>query len=76
VLDAAAKDKNISTVVLLLDELDSAGLATLHEVGLAALDRVKAAGKPVIAWGGSLRPEALPAGLACRAKCICTRWAT
>ncbi|THC46159.1 signal peptide peptidase SppA [Massilia sp. Mn16-1_5] len=52
VLDAAAKDKNISSVVLLLDELDGGGLAMLHEVG-AAIDRVKAAGKPVIAWGGS-----------------------
>jgi protease-4 len=52
VLDAAAKDKDISSVVLLLDEMDGAGLATLHEVG-SAIDRVKAAGKPVIAWGGS-----------------------
>lgn len=52
VLDTAAKDSNITSVVLLLDELDSAGLATLHEVG-AALDRVKLAGKPVIAWGGN-----------------------
>jgi protease-4 len=52
VLDAAAKDKNIASVYLLLDELDGGGLAMLHEVG-AAIDRVKAAGKPVIAWGGS-----------------------
>ncbi|MBC7453793.1 MAG: signal peptide peptidase SppA [Massilia sp.] len=52
VLDMAAKDKNIGSVVLLLDELDDAGLATLHEVG-AAIDRVKAAGKPVVAWGGA-----------------------
>ena len=52
VLDMAAKDKDIINVVLLLDELDGAGLATLHEVG-AAIDRVKAAGKPVIAWGGA-----------------------
>jgi protease-4 len=52
VLDAAAKDKNIASVVLLLDELDGGGLAMLHEVG-AAIDRVKAAGKPVVAWGGS-----------------------
>ncbi|MFC5462131.1 signal peptide peptidase SppA [Massilia niabensis] len=52
VLDAAAKDKNIGSVVLLLDELDGGGLAMLHEVG-AAIDRVKAAGKPVVAWGGS-----------------------
>ena len=51
VLDMAAKDKNVTSVVLMLDELDSAGLATLHEVG-AAIDRVKAAGKPVVAWGG------------------------
>jgi protease-4 len=49
VLDAAAKDPNISSVVLFLDEMDNAGLAMLHEVG-AALDRVKASGKPVIAW--------------------------
>ncbi|KQQ96780.1 signal peptide peptidase SppA [Massilia sp. Leaf139] len=52
VLDAAAKDKNIGSVYLMLDELDGAGLAMLHEVG-AAIDRVKAAGKPVIAWGGN-----------------------
>ncbi len=52
VLDGAAKNKNISSVVLMLDEMDGAGLATLHEVG-SAIDRVKAAGKPVIAWGGS-----------------------
>jgi protease-4 len=32
--------------------MDHAGLAALHEVG-SAIDRVKAAGKPVIAWGGS-----------------------
>jgi protease-4 len=52
VLDAAAKDKNIASVVLLLDEFDGGGLAMLHEAG-AAIDRVKAAGKPVVAWGGS-----------------------
>jgi protease-4 len=52
VLDAAGKDSNITSVVLILDEMDGAGLAMLHEVG-AAIDRVKAAGKPVIAWSGS-----------------------
>ncbi|MES2018826.1 MAG: signal peptide peptidase SppA, partial [Pseudomonadota bacterium] len=52
VLDAAGKDKNITSVVLMLDEMDGAGLASLHEIG-AAIERVKAAGKPVIAWGGS-----------------------
>jgi protease-4 len=52
VLDAAAKDPSISSVVLMLDEMDGAGLAMLHEVGTAIV-RVKAAGKPVVAWGGS-----------------------
>jgi len=51
-LDAAARDANIDSVVLLLDELDGGGLASLREIG-AALERVKAAGKTVIAWGGS-----------------------
>jgi protease-4 len=51
VLDTAAKDKNISTIVLLLDQMDGGGLAQLREVG-AAIDRVKAAGKKVVAWGG------------------------
>ncbi|MES2296117.1 MAG: signal peptide peptidase SppA [Pseudomonadota bacterium] len=52
VLDAAAKDKKIGSVVVLLDELNGAGMPILREVG-AALDRVKAAGKRVVAWGGS-----------------------
>lgn len=52
VLDDAAKDSKITSVLLMLDELDEAGLASLHEAG-AAIDRVKAAGKPVIAWGGA-----------------------
>ncbi|HEU4373892.1 MAG TPA: signal peptide peptidase SppA, partial [Telluria sp.] len=49
-LDAAATDPNIGSVVLLLEDMDGAGMAMLNEVGLA-VDRVKAAGKPVIAWG-------------------------
>jgi protease-4 len=52
VLDGAAKDPNISNVVLLLDEMDGGGLAMLREVG-AAVDRVRAAGKRVVAWGGN-----------------------
>jgi len=52
VLDNAAKDSNISTVLLMLDEFDVSGMANLHEMG-AALDRVRAAGKKVVAWGGS-----------------------
>jgi len=52
VLDTAAADPNITSVLLLLDEMDGGGLAMLHEFG-AALDRVKAAGKKVVAWGGT-----------------------
>ena len=51
-LDAAAVDTSIGSVVLLLDDMDGAGMAMLNEVGLA-VDRVKAAGKSVIAWGDS-----------------------
>jgi len=50
VLDAAAKDAQIGQVLLLLDDFQGAGLASLREVA-AALQRVKAAGKPVVAWG-------------------------
>ncbi len=50
VLEAAAKDPNIPHAVLLLDEFGGAGLPVLREMG-AALDRFKAAGKPVYAWG-------------------------
>jgi protease-4 len=51
-LDAAAKDSNINSVVLMLDEMDGGGLASLREFG-AAVERVKAAGKTVVAWGGT-----------------------
>jgi len=51
-LDTAAKDSNINSVVLLLDEMDGGGLASLREFG-AAVERVKAAGKTVVAWGGT-----------------------
>lgn len=50
VLDAAEKDPKIARVVLVLDDLQGAGLATLHEIA-AAIDRFKASGKQVIAWG-------------------------
>ena len=49
-LDDAAKDPKITRVVLVLDEMRGAGIATLREIG-AALERFKAAGKPVYAWG-------------------------
>jgi protease-4 len=50
VLDAAAKDAHISHAVLELDDFEGAGLASLREVA-AAIERFKASGKPVIAWG-------------------------
>ena len=52
VLDAAAKDPSIGAAVLLTDDLQGSGLAALREVA-AALDRFKASGKQVVAWGSS-----------------------
>lgn len=49
-LDAAAGDPKIGRVLLLLDDFDGAGLATLREVA-AAIERFKASGKQVFAWG-------------------------
>jgi len=50
VLDAAAKDEKITRAVLVLDNFQGAGMAQLREAA-AAIDRFKASGKPVIAWG-------------------------
>lgn len=52
VLDTASKDPKINNAVLLLDGMQSAGLPMLREVA-AALERFKASGKKVIAWGSS-----------------------
>ncbi|MDQ6647316.1 MAG: signal peptide peptidase SppA [Pseudomonadota bacterium] len=52
-IDAAAKDKRITRILLLPDELQGGGFAALREVG-AALDRFRAAGKPVIVWAVNL----------------------
>jgi protease-4 len=52
-IDAAAKDSRITRIVLIPDELQSGGFAALTEVG-AALDRFRAAGKPVLVWGAEL----------------------
>lgn len=52
VLDAAAKDPQIAGAVLILDEMEGGGQAMLREIG-AALDRFKAGGKKVVAWGSS-----------------------
>jgi len=51
-LEAAAKDDKITHAVLVLDAFSNAGLPKLREVA-AAIERFKAAGKPVIAWGDS-----------------------
>ena len=50
VLDTAAKDDKVTSVVLLLDELKPTGFATLREIG-SAVDRFRAAGKKAVAWG-------------------------
>lgn len=50
VLEAAATDPKITRVVLILDDFQGAGLASLRDVA-NALQRFKASGKPVVAWG-------------------------
>jgi protease-4 len=50
VLEAAAKDDKVGQALLVLDNLGPVGLPTLREMA-AAIDRFKAAGKPVVAWG-------------------------
>jgi len=52
-IDAAAHDDRISRILLLPGDLQAGGFAALREVG-AALDRFRAAGKPVLAWGVNL----------------------
>ena len=52
VLDTAAKDDKIVSAVLILDDMEATGLASLREIG-AAVDRFRAAGKKVVAWGSS-----------------------
>ncbi len=52
VLEAAAKDTKIERVVLILDDFGGGGLASLHEVA-SGIERFKASGKQVVAWGGS-----------------------
>jgi protease-4 len=51
VLDAAARDPQITRAVLLLDEFQGGGMASLREVA-AALQRFRASGKKVTAWAG------------------------
>lgn len=49
-LEAAAQDDRISSLVLALDDFGGAGLSSLREVA-AAIERFKASGKKVLAWG-------------------------
>ncbi len=49
-LDHAQRDPKITRVLLKLDDFGGAGLSSLREVA-QALERVKASGKPVVAWG-------------------------
>jgi len=52
VLDGAAKDPKISSVVLMLDEMQNASLPMLHEIAIG-LDHARAGGKHIVAWGSS-----------------------
>ena len=52
VLDAAAKDPQITQLLLVLDDFQGAGLASLRELTVA-VQRFKASGKRVVAWGSS-----------------------
>lgn len=51
-LDHAQRDPNIRAVMLKLDQFGGAGLSSLREVA-AAIERFKATGKPVVAWGNN-----------------------
>lgn len=53
VLDAAAKDPKIVRAVLILDDMSGGGMAKLDEV-IAAIDRFRASGKQVLAWGSQM----------------------
>ena len=52
VIDTAAADSKISSLVVLLDDMKGTGFATLREI-TAAIDRFKGSGKKVVAWGSS-----------------------
>ena len=52
-IDAAEADSRIERLVIEPDEIASAGMSTLHEIG-AAIERFKAAGKDVVAVSNSM----------------------
>ncbi|QGZ38814.1 protease-4 [Pseudoduganella flava] len=51
-IDTAAKDPQIGSIVVLLDEMEGGGPAMQREIA-AALDRFRTSGKRVVAWGAS-----------------------
>ncbi len=73
VLDAAAKDPQITQALLVLDDFQGAGLATLREISVA-LQRFKAAASR---WwpGARATTSASTTWPAPPTKCCCTRWA-
>ena len=52
VLETAAADAKITSLMLILDDLQPTGFTTLREIA-AAVDRFRASGKKVVAWGSS-----------------------
>lgn len=52
-IDGAAKDKRIERMLLRVDALQPSGYASLREVA-AALQRFRASGKPIVAFGENL----------------------
>ncbi|MFZ6774915.1 signal peptide peptidase SppA [Undibacterium sp. SXout7W] len=52
VLEQAGKDPKVGSALLLLDDMGATGLPMLREVA-SALERFKANGKTVVAWGSS-----------------------
>jgi protease-4 len=52
-IDNASKDARISRLVFVFDDMGNAGMAKLREIA-AAIERFKAGGKQVVAWGSAL----------------------
>lgn len=52
-IDRAARDPRIARILIDPSDMQFGGMGALEDVG-AALDRFRAAGKPVIAWGTNL----------------------
>lgn len=56
VLDAATRDSKISSIVLILDDMQDVGLPMLREIAVG-LDHFKAKNKKVIAWGSKFNQK-------------------